>query len=79
MKTKYSHTYKSQEIHDFVSLFNEDETIGIIRDILLALKSQKKGEDEFWLDADVRAGIDYPNFFIEDFKLPLIEMKNILF
>ena len=78
MKTSFD--YNHIEIHYFLQRLDDSETIGVIRDISEAIK-EKKGNESLCSESydDISVGIDFPDFYIEDFKLPLIEMKNILY
>lgn len=64
----------------FLDRLRDDDTVDIIREISVAINNSS-GQEQICSDPyeDMNIGIEYPNFCIEDFRLPLIEMKNILY
>ncbi|RZK98555.1 MAG: hypothetical protein EOO89_32130 [Pedobacter sp.] len=55
-------------------------TSDLIREIIRAIRT-KQSQDSLlsdeWEDIDV--GVDFPDFYVENFRLPLVEMKGLLY
>lgn len=57
-----------------------DDTSDLIREIIRAIRAKQNRDSllsDTWEDIDI--GVDFPDFYIEDFRLPLIEMKGVLY
>lgn len=73
------HNY-APEVHCFLTRLDDFETTDIIRQISRAINNGS-GKDYLTSDPyeDMNIEIDYPYFYIEDFRLPLNEIKTILY
>ena len=68
------------EVYNFLNRLDDFDTVDIIREISIAINSGS-GQEPLCSEPyeDMNIGIDYPYFYIGDFRLPLIEMKKVLY
>lgn len=72
---------KNSLLANFLTRLRVDDLPSLIEEIVDAIKKGSNFSDSICSDPweDMSVGIDYDNFYIEDYRLPLFDMKNILF